>query len=283
MIRIPHQVHNILLPSVGTGSASRSSSLQSMPYTQLPRIFIATEGLTASHCQICEEHSDNILSHVLSETHRIHKGLIMSYPKMSSGQRRDLIANKVTVVEGWLFCTLCSKRSFSYDNMMPHIQSLRHEQKLTWANAEAVTVMASHPDGVRVSDSPISQTSSKNNERITFACKELKKVYFSIQNSIQLNLTVLELEDIVEKCDAITRHVREIKNRCKTMLTLRAKGSFDPRDKTCIVCLDRPRSRVLLPCNHLALCSECCSSLNPRICPYCRCKIERDISPPIEV
>jgi hypothetical protein len=42
----------------------------------------------------------------------------------------------------------------------------------------------------------------------------------------------------------------------------------------CVVCMDAPRSVLLLPCKHLALCEECSESLqaggNKGACPVCR-------------
>ena len=39
-------------------------------------------------------------------------------------------------------------------------------------------------------------------------------------------------------------------------------------DSSCVVCLERPRSVVLLPCRHLGLCETCAPGL--ATCPLCR-------------
>ena len=43
--------------------------------------------------------------------------------------------------------------------------------------------------------------------------------------------------------------------------------------KDCVVCMetDRQRDTVLLPCKHLATCSDCAATLNK--CPVCRAAI----------
>lgn len=42
----------------------------------------------------------------------------------------------------------------------------------------------------------------------------------------------------------------------------------------CVVCLDRPRNVVLLPCSHLALCNECCARMSDSTdCPVCRAAV----------
>ena len=43
----------------------------------------------------------------------------------------------------------------------------------------------------------------------------------------------------------------------------------------CLVCHDRPRSHVLLPCSELTLCSTCVS--RARVCPKCHTQIETTI------
>jgi hypothetical protein len=60
-----------------------------------------------------------------------------------------------------------------------------------------------------------------------------------------------------------------------------ALGGKSSRRKTCIVCMDRLRDVVLLPCNHFKLCSVCAQQMEARgvldCCPYCRkpCSMQR--------
>eukprot|EP00882_Tetradesmus_deserticola_P009243 GHRQ01009749.1.p3 GENE.GHRQ01009749.1~~GHRQ01009749.1.p3 ORF type:complete len:108 (+),score=50.52 GHRQ01009749.1:41-325(+) len=40
----------------------------------------------------------------------------------------------------------------------------------------------------------------------------------------------------------------------------------------CVVCMERPRSIVLVPCGHMALCKDCCSTIiteEKKACPMC--------------
>ena len=49
----------------------------------------------------------------------------------------------------------------------------------------------------------------------------------------------------------------------------------------CTICLDAPRSAVLLPCRHLAVCgaAACAAMLGaPPLCPLCR-KVVTDVMP----
>ena len=43
----------------------------------------------------------------------------------------------------------------------------------------------------------------------------------------------------------------------------------------CLICLDGPRTVVILPCMHLCLCKNCSSKgPNVRECPICRVAVE---------
>jgi len=43
-----------------------------------------------------------------------------------------------------------------------------------------------------------------------------------------------------------------------------------PQHRACVICLQRERNLLFMPCNHLCACAEC--GLNPtiRVCPICR-------------
>lgn len=43
-----------------------------------------------------------------------------------------------------------------------------------------------------------------------------------------------------------------------------------PRERACAICMERERTLLFMPCNHLCACAEC--GLNPtiRTCPICR-------------
>ncbi|GFR47662.1 hypothetical protein Agub_g9406, partial [Astrephomene gubernaculifera] len=49
----------------------------------------------------------------------------------------------------------------------------------------------------------------------------------------------------------------------------------DGDEGLCVVCMDRPRSVLLLPCGHLVLCGGCVRAVRERggLCPMCREKI----------
>lgn len=45
-------------------------------------------------------------------------------------------------------------------------------------------------------------------------------------------------------------------------------------EDSCIVCLDKPRDIVVIPCGHICICSSCVQLVNNK-CPICRMKIDR--------
>ncbi|XP_075152820.1 uncharacterized protein LOC142226611 [Haematobia irritans] len=61
----------------------------------------------------------------------------------------------------------------------------------------------------------------------------------------------------------------------------KSKKTIDP-NLTCVVCIDRQKSVLLMPCKHVCLCEECASGLfNSRkigICPLCRVVITNTMS-----
>ena len=42
----------------------------------------------------------------------------------------------------------------------------------------------------------------------------------------------------------------------------------------CVVCLERPKSHVLIPCGHQCICETCQARLIPGNCPVCRKRCE---------
>ena len=51
-------------------------------------------------------------------------------------------------------------------------------------------------------------------------------------------------------------------------------------DMMCVVCLDSPKTQLVLPCRHLLFCNTCAISFKEKeekqayLCPTCRCKID---------
>ena len=44
----------------------------------------------------------------------------------------------------------------------------------------------------------------------------------------------------------------------------------------CVVCMDRPRAVLFLPCNHLVVCASCATAT--AACPYCSGAVQSQIT-----
>jgi DNA repair protein RAD16 len=62
----------------------------------------------------------------------------------------------------------------------------------------------------------------------------------------------------------------------KLTVTLKLPGIEDTAGgEVCVVCMDNPRSALLMPCGHTALCWSCAQGLENKTCPVCREKIDK--------
>jgi len=50
------------------------------------------------------------------------------------------------------------------------------------------------------------------------------------------------------------------------------------RQRMCVICQDREKSVVLLPCRHMCLCAECALHDHLQQCPLCRRHIQDRLS-----
>jgi hypothetical protein len=217
-----------------------------------------------------------------SELHRLHESILEVQPQLDHPQRMYLILNKIVVKDEWLFCTLCTMKSATLETLRPHIQSMRHIRRVQWAATEGEEIDAFlKGETIRPYQEPTVMGESKNAERVSFAAKDLRTICYSLQNTRSTQITQEELDLLSEKCDQISRHVRDIKNRCKTLGEERCRLGITVKtpvvNSACVVCLDKDRTRVLIPCRHFALCATCCDSLHPRICPICRLQVTDSI------
>ena len=55
---------------------------------------------------------------------------------------------------------------------------------------------------------------------------------------------------------------------------LRRRLEQQDTEKACVICLEAPKTVLLLPCSHLCVCSNCSERAELETCPLCRNAIE---------
>jgi hypothetical protein len=66
--------------------------------------------------------------------------------------------------------------------------------------------------------------------------------------------------------------------RMQAQLGVAAAPAEKQEDNQCVVCMDAPKSRILLPCLHQCVCEACAQRIlevDTPSCPVCRARIER--------
>lgn len=59
----------------------------------------------------------------------------------------------------------------------------------------------------------------------------------------------------------------EIENKIQVKAEIKKESS---EDSTCVICMERQRNVVLLPCGHFGFCDVCAANISD--CPICRTK-----------
>src|SRR5690349_13338599 len=50
-------------------------------------------------------------------------------------------------------------------------------------------------------------------------------------------------------------------------------------DPDCVICLEEPKTMIMVPCGHYCLCTECSTKLKTSTCPICRSHVNTMITP----
>ena len=77
-----------------------------------------------------------------------------------------------------------------------------------------------------------------------------------------------------EELAALTLRVQQVQARLGSSVVPPAAPIPDAEETQCVVCMDAPKNRVVLPCMHMCVCEACAQLLRDR-CPVCRGPIER--------
>lgn len=69
-----------------------------------------------------------------------------------------------------------------------------------------------------------------------------------------------------------TKEITKLRQENKSASNL-AINSEDIEQRRCVICHDREKSVILMPCRHLCLCIECSKNISVETCPKCRAVI----------
>ena len=212
-----------------------------------------------------------------SELHRLHVSILNVDPYTHYEHRKELISHKIVARGKWLVCTLCEKKVQSYIAAIPHIDSEGHKKKLAWLLAVDARNKAYSTGETSSLQSVVPRIEEPSEQRLILSAAEtLQNVRASIMSNIGKLGPRQKGGQIIETCDLINRYLRDIQNAYGVTST----DTRQP-DGVCVICLEKPSNHVLLPCEHQALCTECCTAYQERTCPVCRQIIEKSFRPKI--
>mmetsp|Transcript_33599 Transcript_33599/g.42891 ORF Transcript_33599/g.42891 Transcript_33599/m.42891 type:complete len:330 (-) Transcript_33599:86-1075(-) len=110
-------------------------------------------------------------------------------------------------------------------------------------------------------------------KQVPEAKPELPKKIFQIEEMLDVLPAILikgfamyteeKLHEIEIRLD---RSIADVKKAKVSME--RKKKKYEDDNNACIICMDAPKSTLLMPCRHICVCDECSDSVNQ--CPMCR-------------
>lgn len=76
----------------------------------------------------------------------------------------------------------------------------------------------------------------------------------------------------------LTKEVSEYEHKIESMLDIisditQSKRKRETEEELCVVCMEKEKDRLFLPCNHMCCCSDCAENI--RKCPLCRVRLTR--------
>lgn len=99
--------------------------------------------------------------------------------------------------------------------------------------------------------------------------------YYLDLNRDRLKINEIKYQELLEQ-KQLTVETKETEQTKPNNYSENEATNYN-NDTICKVCLDRQANIVLLPCKHVAVCSQCVFGLNDK-CPICRAKIGEKIS-----
>jgi hypothetical protein len=120
----------------------------------------------------------------------------------------------------------------------------------------------------------IEQANAEQTERARAAAEEAEAAA-AVKAAAAAEATAERLQAEGEVA-ALTLRLQEAQQRLGNSVAPPAVPTSQPdaEETMCVVCMDAPNNRVVLPCMHMCVCEACAQLLRDR-CPVCRGPIER--------
>lgn len=107
-----------------------------------------------------------------------------------------------------------------------------------------------------------------------------KKIYFKINKGDSFTYTILRFLDYLKqhRIENGKNNISSLVNKVikqKKYIKKLEKLDLDDFNLNCCVCLEKQKNMMFEPCNHLAICNDCCNQFTFENCPICRTKINK--------
>lgn len=101
-------------------------------------------------------------------------------------------------------------------------------------------------------------------------------VFFKISKGEDFTYTILRFLNYLKSNRAQSNNIGSLVNKVikQTQYIKRIeKVNLDDFNLNCCVCLEKQKTMAFEPCNHLAICGDCCNQFRFENCPICRSRI----------
>lgn len=93
-------------------------------------------------------------------------------------------------------------------------------------------------------------------------------------NSNPMNLTKDEIDNVKKDMNEYNKRMLTVENSLQELQKKVRKLQAKCKDKKqCVICWERERNYILIPCGHYMLCGTCACTTIGKECPYCRKQI----------
>ena len=259
--RLPHGC-NVSTSKVASNDPLILGSMIFGPYaTTLGSIGARNSCMTCR--MMCGPGGSRAPSHRSDGWHVAHTIWVQAAPQLTFEQRSYLITNFIKPdVNNCVRCTLCvKKKRMTHKAVLDHVSSRGHQQCLEKFQIPQVCIAFPRQDmSVHHFSSMLVYWCASDSPWSGFA-----EPGAAIKH--EKSAGEREWRDMKESITKVEKRMISIEARLSDRNT--------PTDlPTCLICMSEPRSRIFLPCHHLAVCHNCELRLIQKVCPVCRSTIQ---------